>query len=453
MNNQPDLPANIELEPSVLAAILIDNGIIDLIADTLSAYDFSLGIHRRIFEAACHQHATTGVANPPTLAPLFKDDEDIKELGGPSYLAKLTASTAGQLDPKGFARQLAAIGRRRRVVEGLTAATAAARDQNVKISDAIGIADEAIGEKAISTIRESDASDCFDEMFEGYKTEDRGVTCTVIPTLDHLMGSLKPGSLNIMAGRPGMGKSAVSFSYARGAAENGHGTLLVSLEMPGDQIAQRMAADLCYDEHQIEYRNIRDGRLDADETALVRAAQGRVRQMPLRIACGSALPVGRLASLIRRTKRRFAAHGATLDLVVIDYLQLLRPDQRGNRYEAITEISMALKAMALDNDVAILALAQLSRQVEQRDDKRPMLSDLRESGQLEQDADSVTFLLRQQYYLQKEEPPRSNDKYVEWQSKLAEVRDKIEFIVAKRRNGTEGSGLASFFGKYQAVRG
>ncbi|MEO0699612.1 MAG: DnaB-like helicase C-terminal domain-containing protein, partial [Pseudomonadota bacterium] len=350
--------------------------------------------------------------------------------------------------------ELADLGRRRRVSEGLVAATKAVEDTTVKLSDAIGIADEAIGEKAITTIRESDAGDCFDDMFAGYEAEDRGITCKIIPTLDHLMGSLKPGSFNVMAGRPGMGKSAVAFSYSRGVAEQGHGTLLVSLEMPGDQIAQRMAADLCYDEHQVEYWAIRDGRLSSQEMALVRDAQARVRSMPLRVACGSALAVGRLAALIRRTARRFAAHGNSLDLVVIDYLQLLRPDMRiTNRYEVITEISMALKAMALENDVAILALAQLSRAVEQREDKRPMLSDLKESGQLEQDADSVTFLLRQQYYMQKEEPPKENEKYVEWQSALAACRDKIEFIVAKRRNGVEGSGTASFYGKYQAVRG
>lgn len=450
-----DLPSNVELEAAILGAILVDNSLIDAVADRVRTDDFFAPIHERIFEAICHQQSTNGVVNAATLFALFKDDEQIKELGGPSYLAKLSATPTGLLmDPRGMAKELAEIGRRRRIVLGLVEATNAALDSRSEIADAIGLADEAIGERAMQSISENDLAECFDQMFAGYDEDDRGVSCGIIPSLDHVLGNLKPGSMNVLAARPGMGKTATALSYGRGAAERGHGVLFVSLEMPGRELVQRVAADMCYDAHQIEYRAIRDGRLDREQRRMVEEAQARARALPLRIASGSALPVGRLASLIRRTKRRMAANDASLDLVIVDYLQLLRTDVRlRSEYEAVSEISCALKAMALDSQVAMMPMAQLSRAVEQRENKRPTLSDLRSSGQIEQDADVVAFLLREQYYLEQSAPPKGNEAYVEYESALAEVRDKIEFIVAKRRNGVQAAATGNFFGKYQAVRG
>ena len=159
--------------------------------------------------------------------------------------------------------------------------------------------------------------------------------------------------------------------------------------------------------------------------------------------------------MIRRTKRRMAAQGSSLDLVVVDYLQLLRANEtRGkSQYEQVSEISRTLKAIAKETGVAIMALAQLSREVEKRPDKRPMLSDLRDSGQIEQDADLVLFLFREEYYLSKEKPPQHNEKYTDWQGAIADARGKIDFIVAKRRNGVEGTATGRFHGEFQAVRG
>lgn len=448
-----DLPANLELEAQVLGMMLAHNETIDTVADLLIVEDFSEPLHQRIYASALSQHSTSGVTNPATLHALFKDDPAIKELGGAAYLMQLTANQVGLLDPKGLASQLADTGRRRRIVEGLKQAIEAASDAHCPIGEAIGFADDAISEKVVQAVRDQSVEDCFDQMLAGYGQQERGVTCGRIKCLDELMGGLKPGSMNVLAARPGMGKTALALSYAIGAAEQGHGVLLVSLEMPGDQLAQRMAADLLYDTLRVPYERIRDGRLDQHERQAIMRAKQKVGELPLRIATGSSLAVGRLASLIRRTKRRFKAHGGSLDLVMVDYLQLLRPDVRGNRYEAVTEISMALKAMAMANDVAMIALAQLSRAVEQREDKRPMLSDLRESGQLEQDADLVLFLLREEYYLRKEEPPKNDDKWADWQMALAAVRDQIKFIVAKRRNGVEGVAVGQFYGEFQAVRG
>jgi len=447
-----DLPANLELEASILGTILAHNEMMDVVADTVTPRDFSQGLHQRIFEAAYQQFSTTGVSNPATLFPMFKEDPDIKELGGPSYLAKLTADTTAILDPRGMAKQLADTARRRRIVAGLREAAEAASDPNTSITEAIGLADDAMGEQAAQGIEEHGVEECFDEMLAGYQREKKGVTCG-IATIDDAMGMLAPGSMNVVAARPGMGKTAWGLTYARCAAEKGYCGLYVSLEMPGDQLAQRMAADICFDTAKVPYEHIRDGHLTEQEHRAVLRAKQHVSRLPLRIASGSNLAVGRLAALIRRTKRRFEAHGGKLSFVVVDYLQLLRPDVRmRSEYEAVSEISTMLKSMAMQNDVALIALAQLSREVEKRDNKRPTLSDLRASGQIEQDADLVMFLLRPEYYLQQMEVPRENDRWEEHQAKLAEVRNQIQFIVGKRRNGVNKTSTGEFYGEYQAVR-
>ncbi len=449
-----DLPQNLELEAQVLGMMLAHNETIDAVADLLKPEDFSEPLHQRIFASALHQFSTNGVSNPATLFGLFKDDPALKDLGGPSYLMQLTALQTGMLDPRGITAQLADTGRRRRMVEGLRDAIAAASDAHTPLGEAVGLADDAIGERVVQAVKDHSAEDCFDLMIAGYGRQTRGVTCGRIKCLDEAMGALAPGSMNVIAARPGMGKTAVALSYAIGAAEQGYGVLLISLEMPGEQLAQRMAADMLYDTLRVPYERIRDGNLEDHEYKAIQRAKNKVGELPLRIATGSSLAVGRLASLIRRTKRRFKAHGGSLDLVMVDYLQLLKTDVRlKSEYETISEISTALKSMAMDNEVALIALAQLSREVEKRDNKRPVLSDLRSSGQIEQDADVVLFLLREEYYLLKDEPPRGHDKWAEWQMALAEVRDKIRFICAKRRNGVEGTQTGQFYGEFQAVRG
>lgn len=448
------LPSNVEAEAALLGALLIDNSQFDYVADRLRAEDFFATIHQRIYASALSQFNQSGFCNPVTLAPFFKEDPELKELGGITYLARLTSDGQGLLGVRDLTLQLADMGKRRRIIAGLESARTAALDVNLPIADAIGLADDAIAEKSQDAVKISSAADCFDEMLAGYEREDRGVTCKIIPSLDHVMGHLLPSQLIIGAGRPGMGKTAVWLSYARGAAMKGHGVIYVSLEMRGRELAQRIAADHCYDESPIPYELIRDGRLDRGQMEQIRRGRDRMRELPLDIVDTGSLTTGRLASIVRRKKRKWAAQGQSLDLVIIDYLQLLRTDVRlQSRFETVTEISQALKALAKDMEVPVVALAQLSREVEKRPDKRPMLSDLRESGQIEQDADLVLFLLREEYYLQKEKPQQGGPKFDEWQMAIAEVRDQIQFIVAKRRNGVEGTTTGRFFGEYQAVRG
>jgi replicative DNA helicase len=249
-----------------------------------------------------------------------------------------------------------------------------------------------------------------------------------------------------------MGKTACALSYALGAAARGHGVLFVSIEMGAEQLAERMAADLCLDS-RIPYADIRDRRLTSQQRMEVCRARDRLAAMPLQVIDKGGLTIGRLRILVRRWCRRFEARGQKLELVIVDYLQLLRADRKMDRYETVTEISKSLKEMAKDNNLAVFALSQLSREVEKRPDKRPQLSDLRESGQVEQDADAVLFFLRPEYYLRTEEPAPNDPKHAEWQVALDKCQGRIELIAAKRRNGQTGSRVADFLGQFQAVRG
>lgn len=453
----PELPNNVEHEAALLGAMLANNEVIDAVADLLTREDFFAAIHGDIFERAVTLYSQSGLANPPALVPFFKEDERIKQLGGVGYLAKLTGAIDYAIlsNPTVLAKDIAELARRRRIVNGMRDAADAAGDLDRSITEAIGLADSAMEERGHDSVVEATGAECFDEMLEAYGREERGVTCGCIPSLDHVMGHALPGQLIIVGARPGMGKTAAALSYALGAARKGHGTLFVSLEMRKRELAQRMAADLCYDAHEIPYQAIRDGRLDDDQRHKVEQARDVMRELPFGVIDAGSLTVGRLGAMIRRTKRRMEAQGKKLGLVVVDYLQLLRANETKGKsqYEQVSEISRTLKTIAKETGVAMVALAQLSREVERRPDKRPMLSDLRDSGQIEQDADVVLFLFREEYYLNKEKPPTNNEKWTDWQGAMADARGKIDFIVAKRRNGVEGTATGRFHGEFQAVRG
>ena len=251
-----------------------------------------------------------------------------------------------------------------------------------------------------------------------------------------------------------MGKSILGMSIAKGAAFDGHGVLFVSLEMKADQLGMRLAADLCFDGHSgINFDHIRDGTLTREQLRQVLSVKDAIANLPLVIAPLPSLRVGRLNALIRSHARRMAARGRKLGLVIVDYLQLMDPDrQSDSRVAEITQVSRGLKSTALANDVGVIALAQLSRKVEEREEKRPKLSDLRESGSIEQDADGVLFLYRPEYYLQQTEPPEGHERRERWEASLKACQGDIEFICAKRRQGQTGIRHGRFHGAFQTVR-
>jgi len=441
---------NYEAEAELLGSLMLDNTLIDRAADIVRDEDFAEPVHGRIYGAIVREFSRGKSAKPITIRGYFEGDESLNPLGGVTYLMKLTGSAMG-FGGVEVAKQVADLAQRRRMRAGLAAAANACAYLESTVADIVSHADQALGSTSDGIVQLS-IGECIDELFRSYEDENHGVTCRVIPALDDLLGPMKPKQLIIGAGRPGMGKTALAISYSIGAAMNGHGVLYVSLEMSGPELAARVVSDICYGGPVgVPYSAIRDGTLCARQRTAALQAKAIAHDLPLTVVDTGSLTIGRLSMLIRRHQRRMAAKGHKLELVVVDYLQLMGPDSKGrSNYEAVSEVSRGLKAMAKDNGIAIFALAQLSRSVESRPDKRPMLSDLRDSGQIEQDADAVLFLLRQEYYLNKTDPA---DRGSDWAAAMDAAKDRIEFIVAKRRNGVEGSVNGAFFGAYQAVRG
>lgn len=445
--------ANIEMESAVLAGMMQANDLIDRVCDVLSPEDFSNPMHGRIYSALVRERSLGKPANPIALRGYFEADEDMKALGGPVYLARLNA------DPNGmfawdFVGQILDLAIRQRMQAGLRLAADACSDLEATVSEIVEFADAAMNTTGKDTIHQPTGAECFDELIAGFNEPSHGVT-SGIASLDDLIGQMRPKQLVIGAGRPGMGKTALALSYALGAALAGHGVLFVSLEMSSRELAARMAADMCFDGREgVPYSAVRDGTLNDHQRRRVADARNKMAQLPFQVVDAGSLTTGRLAMLVRRHARRMAAKGHKLELVIVDYLQLLSPDSKNrSAYEAVSEVSRALKALAKDQSVAVFALAQLSRAVENRPDKRPQLADLRDSGQIEQDADAVLFLLRAEYYLHQCEPDPIDPKHIAWKELMEENRGKIEFILAKRRNGVTGTAMGDFHGAFQAVRG
>lgn len=441
-----DALVNVDAEIELLGAVLCENALLDRVADVIGDDDFSEPLHQQIYDAALREVSLGKTANAISLRGYFADENT------PAYLMRLTAAFMGAsvIDTAKLIRDLAT---RRKMRAGLSVASTACADLTVTNAEIISHADAALEGNAKDTIHQPTAAECFDELIEGFRDKSLGVSSGRVEALDKVLGPLRPKQLVIGAGRPGMGKTAVALSYSIGAAMAGHGVLFVSLEMSSRELAARMAADMAFDHQPIPFAAIRDGNLNQAQEELIRDAGNHLRKLPFQVVDAGNLAVGRLSMLIRRHARRMAANGHKLELVVVDYLQLLSPDVRGrSNYEAVSEVSRALKAMAKDNGVAIMALAQLSREVEKRPDRKPQLSDLRDSGQIEQDADAVFFLMRPEYYLRQDEPDAMDPKRGQWEQALADVKGRIDFIVAKRRNGTTGMASGEFHGQYQAVR-
>lgn len=445
---------NVEAEAGLLGALMLQSKLIDGIADTLKPQDFSEAIHSRIFETIVSEHSRGRSTSPVTLRPFFDNDPLMGEVGGAGYLFQLTGSNAAVIGAQDFARQIGELAVRRRLVEGLQASILAAQDYATPVEELAKLADEAItaARDCGEDRGEFSGAEALGLVIDGFDQQVTGALCGSIPSIDALLGPMRPSHMIVGAGRPGMGKTATAISYALGAAARGHGVLFISLEMGAEQLAERMAADLCL-ESRIPYEAIRDRRLTSQQRMEVCRAQARIAEMPMQILDKHGLSIGQVRALVRRWRRRFEARGHKLELVIVDYLQLLRADRRMDRYEAVTEISKSLKEVAKEHGLAVFALSQLSREVEKRSDKRPQLSDLRESGQIEQDADAVIFFLRHEYYLRQEEPDRKDGKRAEWEAALQRCQGRIEFICAKRRNGQAGSRVGEFLGHFQAVRG
>lgn len=448
---------NIELECGIIGLMLTQNQLIDTIADEISADDFSEPLLGRLFDMAVTQFGQNGHTNPVSLKPYFEDDQALADRGGIGFLGELSGDIALQaaLVPiRGQMADLKALAQRRRIRDALQKAAGWCDHMDVPIAEIVQEVDGAISEQQTGSIPQITGGDAIRQVLEAVDTQERGVS-SGNSAIDNLLGPIMPQQFVVLAGRPGMGKTAVALSYSLGVASRGRGVLFVSLEMGARELGARMTADMCFESDvDLPYNRLRDGKLSPEQRQMAEWARDTLDKAPMQVVDTGSLDVARLENLVRRTSRQMELQGTPLGLVVIDYLQLLRVARSGaSSYERISEVSRVVKGIAKDYKVGILALAQLSRNVEQRDDKRPIISDLRDSGQVEQDADKIMFLLREEYYLAQSEPDPSHKDYVDWQCEMADARGKIEFILSKRRDGRTGTSIGKFHGEYQAVRG
>src|SRR5690348_9559219 len=467
------LPQNVEAEAALLGALMIDNRLVEDVQLKLRPDHFFEPLHGRIYESILRMTDANRVANPVTLKPIFDSDESMKEVGGPAYLAQLTGSGAAVIGARDFAQQIydlallrALVGVGRDLVEGAldTSEDVAPLAQIERAeTELYKVAEEGGAEGRAKSFSEAtkDALEMAERALNsgGHLS---GFT-TGLESLNSKIGGLHKSDLVIVAGRPGMGKSALGTNIGFACAQRllrdqedgieptksaGTAVALFSLEMSADQLATRILAE----QSGISSENLRMGRISQQEFRQLARAAAELQSLPLYIDDTPGLTIAALRTRARRLKRQKG-----IGLVVVDYLQLLQgsgKNNNDNRVQEISEISRGLKQLAKELDLPVIGLSQLSRAVEQREDKRPQLSDLRESGSIEQDADIVLFIYREDYYLKAVEPdypmPNETDKlakYEEWNAKYASAAGKAELIVAKQRHGSTGIVRVRFDGR------
>jgi replicative DNA helicase len=460
----PELPHNVEAEAALLGALMVDNRLVEHIADKLKAEHFYEALHGRIYTAIMRECSLNRVANPITLRPYFADDPAMKEVGGAAYLAQLTGSGAAVIGARDFARQIHELAMRRELIGRLGDVLETARSLSLESDGGTKTFAELLteAEAAVAVVGEDNddgtvevtVAQAADMAMQAAEAEAAHVRCGIDP-VDAALGPLFMRDLTIVAGRPGMGKSVLASNYGRGASQRGEGVLLISLEMGAEQIGARVLSEMTFDfsGKGVPLSAVLARHKERAQIRRLFEVRDELEKLPFAIVDIGGCTPAKLNTLIRRWKRRFAAKGVRLRLVIVDYLQLMVPDFRvRDRVEAITYISQGLKRAAKTNDVHIMALSQLSRAVEQREDKRPRLSDLRDSGSIEQDADNVLFLFRPEYYLMESEPQLGHDDRPQWEALMDACRHKLECIVPKRRMGEPGKAFAEFHGAFQAVR-
>ncbi|MEW6325629.1 MAG: replicative DNA helicase [Nitrospirota bacterium] len=415
-------PQNLEAEQSVLGSILLDNHALNRVLEFLSARDFYKDAHRRIFESMLELHERNEGIDLVTLTDVLNRRNDLERVGGPAYLTELVNVVPTAANVTHYAKIVHEKSLVRQLVQTATDIATRGYELNERIDDLLDYAEQKVFSISDSKISPSFyhvrdvVKDSFEMLEKRYEQKEN---VTGVPTgfdkLDSLTAGLHAGDLIIIAGRPGMGKTALALNIAQHAAINKRLLAAVfSLEMAREQLVIRM---LCA-EGQVDAHKLRSGYLGAADWPKLTAAAGRITEAPIFIDDTSALSVLELRAKARRLKRE----QGRLDLIIVDYLQLMRGrGEAENREREISEISRSLKALAKELRVPVIALSQLSRAVESRTERRPQLSDLRESGAIEQDADVVMFVYREELYRQTEEN-----------------RNRATIIVSKQRNGPTG---------------
>ena len=459
------LPSNVEAEAAFLGAALIDNRVIEELVSPLHPDHFFEPVHARIFERILQLMDRKAVVTPVTLRPYFEADEALKELGGVSYLARLTADGQGLLAPRELAQQIYDLALLRELVSVGRNLVNSALDtsESVEPMEQIAGAEAALYKVAEGASVGNEAQSFRTSSLAAIQQIERALNSgghisgrtTGLDDLNGKVGGLHDSDLIILAGRPAMGKTSLATNIAFNCADRflrdmkdgispeksvGAPVAFFSLEMSADQLATRILAE----QAEISSERLRMGKISHEDFQRISFASQRLAELPLYIDDSPALSIAALRSRARRLKRRH-----DIGLVVVDYLQLLQGSGRAsdNRVNEISEISRGLKTLAKELSVPVIALSQLSRAVESREDKRPQLSDLRESGSIEQDADMVWFIFREEYYHNAAKPddpseassPDAIAKYDKWMERHMEVMNKATVIVSKQRHGSTGN--------------
>ena len=466
IQNPETMPHSVEAEQQLLGAILTNNDVFDRIASIIGPQHFFDPVHARIFEIASARIAKNNLASPVTLKAFMEDDEGLKELGGPTYLARLAGAAISSFAVRDYAqmiydlavrRDLISLGRDISARAAKVDITSGPREQIVEAEQALyKMAEQGRSESGFQSFLKA-VTDAVNVANAAYQREGglAGMS-TGLVDMDRKLGGLHRSDLLILAGRPSMGKTSlatniafnIAKAYRKGTRPDGtEGTIeggvvgFYSLEMSAEQLAARILSEAA----EVPSEQIRRGDMTETEFRRFVDAAKSLEACPLFIDDTPALPISQLAARARRLKR---THG--LDVLIIDYLQLVKGTGKGdNRVNEISEISQGLKAIAKELDIPVIALSQLSRQVESREDKRPQLSDLRESGSIEQDADVVMFVFREEYYKEREKPGEHDlEKMAAWQDEMERLHGRAEVIIGKQRHGPIGTVELSFEGRF-----
>ena len=446
-----ELPNNIEAEQAVIGSILVNNDIFDEINTIISSINFYDPMHQKIFEAVESLIYKGMLANPITLKNYFEDEKD--DLNVPEYLVKITKFSTSSRQAIEYSKIIYDMFVRRELIKisEQTIDSAKINDLDTNGQTIIENSERLLFDLAekgsfnSSLIKFDDAMKQTIEMASAaYKNEEGIVGVpTGLRDLDDRLGGLHQSDLIIIAGRPSMGKTSlatnIAFNAAQKLQDSGKKSTIAffSLEMSSEQLSTRILAE----QARIRSNDIRRGRISDEQFDKFLETSKNISELPLYIDETPAISIAAMSNRARRIKRLFG-----LDMIIVDYIQLMRGTSfnKDGRVQEISQITQGLKAIAKELSIPVLALSQLSRQVEQRDDHKPLLSDLRESGSIEQDADVVMFVYREGYYLQRKEPREATVEHAEWQAKMNEVAHLAEIIIGKQRHGPVGKVTLEF---------
>ncbi len=450
-NQFKELPNNIEAEQAVIGSILVSNDIFDEINTIISSINFYDPMHQKIFEAVESLIYKGMLANPITLKNYFEDEKD--DLNVPEYLVKITKFSTSVRQAIEYSKIIYDMFVRRELIKISEQTIDSAKLNDL---DANGQSIIENSERLLFDLAEKGSFNSslvkFDEAMKqtiemasaAYKNEEGIVGVpTGLRDLDDKLGGLHQSDLIIIAGRPSMGKTSlatnIAFNAAQKLQESGKKSSIAffSLEMSSEQLSTRIISE----QARISSNDIRRGRISDDQFDKFLETSKNISELPLYIDETPAISIAALSNRARRIKRLFG-----LDMIVVDYIQLMRGTtfNKDGRVQEISQITQGLKAIAKELSVPVVALSQLSRQVEQRDDHKPQLADLRESGSIEQDADVVMFVYREGYYLQRKEPREATVEHAEWQAKMNEVAHLAQIIIGKQRHGPIGNVTLEF---------